>query len=132
MGLTGRIEVVAGQREVAALQVGFADFVFEQGGLRSVAPLIEQIQRIEEVDQRHIEVALLAIESRQHHQGVAQQGGVADGVEVVGRLIGILQRFLGLLLLLVEFHYLVRQQAEKERVIEAFGLLLGIDIFPQR
>ena len=113
------------------MQVGFADFVFEQGGLRSVAPLIEQIQRIEEVDQRHIEVALLAVESRQHHQGVAQQGRVADGVEVVGRLIGILQRFLWFLLLLIEFHYLVRQQAKKERIIEAFGLLLGIYIFSQ-
>ena len=111
MRLTGRIEVVAGQRQVAALQIGLADLVLEQGCLRPVAPLIEQIQRIEEVDQRHVEIALLAVESRQHHQGVAQQGGVADGVEVVGRLIGILQRFLGLLLLLVELDDLVRQQA---------------------
>lgn len=129
MGLARRIEVVAGQREVAALQVGLANLVLEQGRLWPVAPFVDEVEGVEEVDQRQIEVSLIPVEARQHDERVAQQGGIADGVEVVGCFIGILERFLGLLLLLVELDDLVGEQAEEQRIVEISRLLLGIDIF---
>ena len=132
VGLAGRGEVVAGQGQVAGFQIGFAYLVLEVGDAGAVVALVQQIQGIEEVDQRHVHLALFPVEAGQHDEGVAQQGGIAEGMEVVGRLVGVLQSLLRLLLLLIEVHYLVRQQAEEQRILQPSGLLLGIDVVTQR
>ena len=77
VGLAGRGEVVAGQGQVAGFQIGFADFVLEVGDAGAVVALVQQIQGVEEVDQRHVHLALLPVEAGQHDEGVAQQGGIA-------------------------------------------------------
>ncbi|MNF53305.1 hypothetical protein D3C84_346830 [compost metagenome] len=131
MGLARRIEIVASQGQVAGLQIGLAYLELEVGDAGAVVALVQQIQGIEEVDQRHVHLPLIPVEAGEHDQGVAEQGGVAEGMEVVGRLVGILQRLLRLLLRLIEADHLVRQQTEEQGILQILGLLLGIDILPE-
>ena len=52
-------------------------------------------------------------------------------MKIVGRLAGVLQRFLWLLLFLIEADHLVREQAEEEGILQGLGLLLCFDVLPQ-